>query len=389
MGNSITLQIKTRTSFNDIERLYRDLENHDTSVNLKLPVKLAYGGIFGIESALIQFIGSWARSSSSPLLSSYPSSLGDSVFEKMLESPHGLIATYMSNGILGSNGKRIDRENLLLHAKERVDSMQAGNLNSTLKGPGVFLACFAGANREFLRPLYQRPNTDGIRGGSDFLHLTKDILNSCTHKLKASVSEYQLENISVLIHELFENTNDHATQDKNNRNYTWAYPNVRGLLVRKTAIHTGQRMDMFKDLTSVVAFSKRFLQSNTKSLSMVEITVFDFGPGIAEKDLSNQTPSRELAKVPLEEERLIVKKAFTLGHSTKKGSGVGVGVGLDSVVKSLGKLNAFIRLRTGRLCLSQDFSTHNRDIDLVDYFPQQSELSCTAGTTFSILIPLI
>ena len=237
MGNSITLQIKNRSSFNDIERLYSHLDNRDALVNLKLPVKLAYGGIFGIESALIQLIGSWARSSSSPLLTSYPSSLGDSVFEKMLNSPYGLVAAYMTHGILGSHGKKIERENLLQHAKASVDSMHAGNLSGTLKGRGVFLACFAGANREFLRPFYHRSDTDGVRGGSDFLHLTKDILNSCNHKLKASMSEYKLENISVLIHELFENTNDHATQDKNNRNYTWAYPNVRGLLVRTTTIH--------------------------------------------------------------------------------------------------------------------------------------------------------
>ena len=387
MGNSITLQIKPRTSFNDIERLYRDLENGDTSINLKLPVKLAYGGIFGIESALIQLIGSWARSPLSSLLTSYPSSSGDRLFEKILESPYGLVAAYMTDEILGGDGRKVDRDNLLQQAKARVASMYSGNLNGTLKGPGVFLACFAGANKEFLRPFYYRSNISGVRGGSDFLHLTKDILNSCNRKLRASMSEYKLNNISVLIHELIENTNDHATQDKNNRNYTWAYPNVRGLLARTTTIHTWERMDMFKDLTSVVAFSKRLLQTNSKSLSMIEITIFDFGPGIAQKYLSNQKPSRELAKISLEEERRIVKEAFTLGRSTKKGSGVGVG--LDSVVKSLGKLNAFIRLRTGRLCLSQDFSTRNNNIDLVDYFPQQSELACTAGTTFSILIPLI
>ena len=388
MSKATTLTIETRTSFSDIERLYSLLENSDTPLNLKLPLKLAYGGTFGIESALFQLIGSWARSSSSASLTSYPSPSGDNIFEKMLENPHGLIAAYMSREIIGSQGKIIDRENLLQHAKERVDSMHAGKLNDTLRGPGVFLACFAGASREFLRPFYQRPDTSGVRGTSDFSYLTGDILYSCDHKLLESMPQERLKNIAVLIRELFENTNDHAAQDENNRDFTWAYPNVRGLFARTTTLHRGKprSFTMFKDPASVMAFSKRFLQSTKSSLSMVELTVFDFGPGIAKRYLSIQKPLRELAKVPIGEERMIVKEAFSLGSSTKKGSGVGVG--LDSVVKSLGKLNAVVRLRTGRLCLRQDFSRGTKELDLVDYFPQRAQLACAAGTTFSILIPL-
>lgn len=384
MSKSITITIKSGTSFSDIERLYDILENSGTSINLKLPLKLAYGGAFGIGSALIQLIGSWSRSPLLGSLISYSSPSGDIIFEHMLENPHGLIATYMSRKIIGK--QKIDRTNLLRHAEKRVEAMHAGKLKNTIKGPGVFLACFAGAKKEFLLPFYKHPDTSGVRGTSDFLHLTEDILFSCDHKFKDSMPSDWLKNIAVLIRELFENTNDHATQDEKNRNFTWIYPNVRGLLARKTIIYSGERLDIFKDGASALAFSKLLTRSAKSSVPMIEITVFDFGPGIAKRYLSVQEPLRELIKIPVDEERKIVIDAFSLGSSTKKGNGVGVG--LDSVVKSLGRLDAFIRLRTGRLCLWQDFSRGTQDIDLVHYFPKRQELACATGTTFSILIPV-
>jgi len=386
MSKFTTLAIKSGMSFSDIEQLYDIIENSDTSIDLKLPLKLAYGGTFGIGSALIQLIGSWSRSPYSSSLISYPSPSGDNIFKKILENPNGLIAAYMSHEIIGGQGKIIDRTKLLRHAEERVASMHAGKLDDTLKGPGVFLACFAGAKNEFLRPFYQHSSTSGVRGTSDFLHLTESIINSCDHKLKNSMSPYKLLNIAVLIRELFENTNDHATQDDKNREFTWAYPNVRGLLARKTTIDSKKgRLDIIKDLALAVTFTRMLTQSAKPLLPLVELTVFDFGPGIAKRYLSVEQPRRELEDVSYEEERVIVKKAFELRSSTKSGSGVGIG--LDSVVKSLRKLNACVRLRTGRLCLWQDFGSDTQELNFVDYFPDRAQLAYATGTTFSIIIP--
>ena len=36
---------------------------------------------------------------------------------------------------------------------------------------------------------------------------------------------------------------------------------------------------------------------------MIELTVFDFGPGIAKRFLSVMNPLRELVEIPIEEER--------------------------------------------------------------------------------------
>ena len=385
MKKPTTLTIKTGTSFIDIEDYYNLLDNSDTPVNLKLPIKLAYGGAFGIGSALTQLIGSWARASKSSSLTSYPSHFGNEIFEQMLEKPHGLIAAYMSHEIIGDKGKRIDKNNLLGHAENHVELMHTGKLNETLKGPGVFLACFAGAKKEFLLPFYKHPDTSGVRGNSDFLHLTENVLSACDHKFINKMPRNWLENIAVLIRELFENTNDHAVQDEKNRDYNWAYPNVRGLLAKKTSIHFEGRFEILKEGHTALALSKLFIQSDRPSVSMIELTVFDFGPGIAKRFLSVMNPPRELVDIPIEEEREIVANSFSLGISTKDGSGVGVG--LDSVVKSLGRLNAYVRLRTGRLCLWQDFSTGTKEINFVHFFPERHKLACSVGTTFSILIP--
>ena len=384
MSNTTTIAIRKGTSFSDIEKYYDILENSDTPINLKLPKDLAYGGTFGIGTGLNQFIGSWSRSPHSASLISYPSPSGNT-FEEMLEHPHGLIAAYMSREIIGDQGEKIERTDLLRHAKVRIESMYAGKLNETLKGPGVFLCCFAGARNEFLRPLYQQTNSSGIRSTSDFLHLTEDILCSCDEKFRHNMPSNWLEDIAVLIRELFENTNDHADQDEKNRDFTWTYPNVRGLLAKKTNFYSSGSKNIFKDYSSAMAFSNLLLNSNKDSLSMIELTVFDFGPGIARRHLSVHSPEIELEEISVERERKIVKNAFKLNVSTKKGSGVGIG--LDSVAKSLGKLNAYVRLRTGRLCLWQDFKSSTKELDLDDFDPPKPQLACAAGTTFNILIP--
>ena len=149
MKKSPTLNIKSGTSFIDIEDYYNLLDNSDTPVNLKLPIKLAYGGAFGIGSALIQLIGSWARTSKSSSLTSYPSHLGNEIFEQMLEKPHGLIAAYMSPEIIGDEGKRIDKNNLLRSAENHVELMHTGKLNETLKGPGFSWRVLLGQKKNF------------------------------------------------------------------------------------------------------------------------------------------------------------------------------------------------------------------------------------------------
>ena len=384
MNKTTTLAIKSGTAFSDIEEFYGLLERNKTQINLKLPRKLAYGGTIGIGTAVNQLIGSWSRSPLSASLISYPSISGNN-FVKMLEYPHGLIAAYMSREIIGAQGAKIDRTELLKHATERIESMSSGDLNNTLKGPGVFLCCFAGARNEFLRSLYQQSNTSGIRSSSDFIHLTRKIINSCDETLSEKIQPLWLKDIAVLVRELFENTNDHAVQDENNRDFTWTYPNVRGLLARKTILSSSGRKDIFKDHRSAIAYSHLLLNSTEKHLPMIELTVFDFGPGIARRYLSVYDPQKKLEEIPVEKEREIVENAFKLNVSTKNGSGVGIG--LDSVVKSLGKLNAYIRLRTGRLCLWQECNPKTKELKLENFYPKQPQLACATGTTYNILIP--
>jgi hypothetical protein len=77
------------------------------------------------------------------------------------------------------------------------------------------------------------------------------------------------------------------------------------------------------------------------------------------------------------------KKHFTTKDSSTSG------MGLHNAIQALNKLKAFVRLRTGRLCLYQTFQGHDQ---VVEYNPKKwdgdSELAAAEGTVFTICIPV-
>lgn len=75
-------------------------------------------------------------------------------------------------------------------------------------------------------------------------------------------------------------------------------------------------------------------------------------------------------------------------HVTTKDS-VTSGMGLHNAVQALNKLKAYVRLRTGRVCLYQAFQGQDQ---VVEFNPKNwsgdRELVAAEGTVFTICIPV-
>lgn len=373
----------------EIEDTYSKLHS-DAVLDVRLPAHLKQGGTFGINSALVQFIATWARNNQKGRLLPYGSNTGVASYAELLHQPHGLIASYMAPNLADPKGVKLGKSEVLAQAAPFIEAMQSSRLRETMNGRGAILACFAGAKSEFLLPLYERSNIEGMRGIGDFEKLTQQLIRVCDPSLLGRTPENIIKSISLLIRELFENTNDHATTDELGCEYSWEYPNVRGIFAKYISFgpHDSDAINAFGDVPHRLFFQKAMLNyTASKTIDFLEISVIDSGPGIAKRWLAHVRPNANIEEVSIALEEELVRETFELGKTSKKINGTGVG--LDTVIKSLVMVKALLRLRTGRLCLYQDFSSGPvSSFEPRHWLNDRKELPRTVGTSFSILIPL-
>ncbi|OXI62750.1 hypothetical protein CFB47_05600 [Burkholderia sp. AU27893] len=123
--------------------------------------------------------------------------------------------------------------------------------------------------------------------------------------------------------------------------------------------------------------------------ALLELTVLDTGPGLARRWLSRHgDPGDKIEQLSIADEVALVKKCFEL-HATTKTT-AGSGGGLSYVLQTLQRLNAYLRLRTGRVCLVQDFSAPKAEALFAPthWLKEQPVLPMTAGACYSIVVPL-
>jgi hypothetical protein len=382
-----------------LEDLHSRFTGDDGAV-LRLPSSLRLGGWFGIPVGIIQFVATWARQVKDRTLKAYGGQSGPSAMATLLKEPYGLAAVYFANHLVDPSGIAIARPLLLERAGEQITAMQAMDFRQTMAGRGVFLACFAGARNEFLNPLYSRPTVGHIRGRQEFETLTTRIISTCAPSFARHLPTVDLEAISALLFELFKNTDDHATSDELGRSYAWKYQNIRGMLAKfisspdpaqLTTISEGDaglRIFLSRSLLQKTRLSSDPSDFRRKgSNSFLELTVFDTGPGLVRRWLAARQPEQRVEQLTIEEETNLVVRCFELRATTK--SVHGSGVGLDSVLRTLWRLGAFLRLRSGRVCLWQDFSgQETRGFKPKHWLKDRTQLGIVAGTSYSILIPL-
>lgn len=381
------LRVKSRISLVQLEEKFSELDSLSTEESLGLPKHLSFGGAFGISSALSQYVAKWSRLEQAGHLQFAKTPGTQSEFSEVSSYPHCLISMFMSRRLSDSSGEQ-DRLKVLRDAAPIVDAMNSYRYKETLKGGGAFLACFSGTRSEFLRPLYEYPTLEnGLRSTSDFQILTRDILEASYSGSAREALDSQIECIASVIYELIENTNDHAVRDEFGKLYDFEYPNVRGILAKKIDIRkSGNAQALHSDERTALWTVRDLMTREGGSRSYLEISVFDYGIGIAKTRLLYEGKVASLNDVPFEKEESIVKQAFQLGNTTKaKG---GTGVGLDTVVKCLTELGATLRLRTGRICYWQDFSKPTAGFNPLHFIKNKPMLSEAPGTLYTFLIPL-
>ncbi len=369
---------------------------------VQVPSQLKLGGGLGGAVGVVQALATWARlHPGGRELRMLSGALGtEAAHERFASTLHGMAALYFAESILLGD-RRFGRYEALGPVKERVEAMQKGRFQDTLRGVGVGLICFAGAKNEFLLPLYERPKLGHVRSYSDFRLLVPRMLAGAGPGLIERLSDGQLDLLSALVHQLFLNTDQHGVLDLEGEAYE---PALRGVMVRLTSLedrtalseqaHGDAALRTFLTKLPVLSLNQRDAgkvagaargprDDRRQVERIVEITIFDTGPGMALRWLADRQGYRRYEDFDEREELEAINACFEKHATTKAASASGLG--LTMATMAMKGLNAFMTLRTGRTALYQDFSAGATDsFKPKPRYPKGARLAEVAGTAYSI-----
>lgn len=370
---------------------------------LRMPIQLRWGGGLGGAIHAVQVVASWAQQNNGDLSLRLPAAFSDqeNTRERFASTLPGMAALYFANSIQ-CDGVIFNRYKALEVVAPRVTAMQTETFRDTLRGQGAALCCFSGARNEFLTSLYAYPEPGRVREISDFRVLLPRMLNQLGVRASVFLKEGQLDYLCGLVYQLFLNADEHGSYDAEGNRYEHA---MRGIAVRMTAVHdvpslvkyAGEDTSLRAFLVKQAYLTKDKSHKNAEKdkglttaedeklpnpIHLVEISVFDTGPGLALRWMADRG-RRGYTDISPEEELEAVQSCFQK-HSTTKASQY-FGLGLPMALMAMKHLNAFMTLRTGRLSLYQDFSKSDTvEFKPTNRFTKSKKLAEIAGTGYTI-----
>jgi len=388
------IRVNSRANIANTEKLLHEIQTAAEPVDLLLPTNVE-GDLLGGTVALIQVLATWSARNPEGRLVTYITNQdeADTQLTNLIAHDHGLVAVLGSADVLARDKKSSLRSLALTIAKSRIESMESG-LERASHGPKVFLLCADHTSKAFLPCFYFQTDTPDkdVKGIEDFRNLSKQLLNR-TAEINTTSERIPFRNvmqIGIILHEIFENTHLWARTDCSGKRIKRS---LRGL---RFAFHNIPRYGLNKSLGNSPPLSNYFSHSGPEFAPdrqrLVEISVFDSGPGLAQRILQRCLAPSD----PLSLEYQAVMKCLRLHSSSSLQTNRGVG--LHIVMQLLTELRGFLRVRTGRLNLFRDFVENPYEPSQTDSEPflldwqtgttETSELSRMDGTLFTIFVPI-
>jgi hypothetical protein len=339
---------------------------------------------FCAEVALLQYVITWARkkegssevhfielSSASP---DFEASL-----QKALGAPHVVSAWVLANKLIDSKGqslKRADAKGFSCYL-DAMDTYDFPETHTSAESR-TNLVCVQGGQREFIRPLYvEEKGTWKVKPEGEIRAMIQDILSRFVASWTVRYLREVGEPLSHLTRELVENSDWWARMDQNGSLYS---KGIRAILFRLIDIDEDNVIGfagandhlkaylahcLINDERSKIS-SPSSRPKQIKSLSFIELSVVDSGPGLARRWLAGRPKDKkyidDINKISLQEEESALIECFRKWRTT---SGNTLrGIGLFSVARLLKRRNGFMRLRTGRLAFLFGTQSAISDIEL-------------------------
>lgn len=388
------IEIKRNASISKITELYYQLNEEELKegkIDLLLP-KTLDNEDFSVLFSLLQFFATWVRSSKSgnlrlPVMTE--SEYRDYLFQSFV---YPAVVLSWEKEILDLNDINI-RTKLKNISKDYFKAMEFFKLP---ENEAVPIFCFDHdlSKRGYSRIFYEIEDKVVPESMLDFAlhpafvkighHLNRKVFNeSMREKLSAFYG---------IIHELFNNTDEHARTDERGHNL---YPNIRSLYLKFHRKPQQKYLEIYKDNKGLNSyFSSNFKVNENNEIYLIEISVLDSGPGLVKR----YEGVSEL-KMSVNEEVLSIKKCLYGGNTSLKGIDKDRrGIGLDRVLHTLDD-KGFVRIKTGRVDVFRDMKSiryhkHSspEEIQLFDWIENSNQNFTVypeaTGTLISIIYPL-
>ena len=356
--------------------------------SITVPLPCTFG--LRAESTAIHLCGTWGRRSDSRKVTFRVAADVPAKIETSLVSPFftALGLTVTQSTISEGNESRP----LLLRQQIRESLLSNQNALFSRRGirTGEAILCADHLDIPLPSSVYvKRGDVNEVRDPEYFIRLFRSLTTGDDSIVPmfpdARSSGVEESFIPTLVYELFRNTHDHA------RNLVGGARNrfsLRGVLVK---LHTSAREEIVA--TSDKGINEYLVHIGTKlglkseaPLMLLEVSVFDSGPGLAQ-----HRSNRNLDELSLKDERKWLEACFK-PYSTGVPSDLNRGQGLERVQRRLSELKAVLHVRSGRLSLCRDFNVlpyqdHVSFFDALTLQTAPSQYPEVDGALFTVVIP--
>jgi len=378
------MQIPTEPTILLIERLLDGLAGEQLDRTMIIPVGLRHLAA-GTEATLVQAMVTWASAQRRPKLSL--NTTGDAQLENFSRTLSGMSAALLSEEAVDVSGTSVFGA-LRKLALERLDGIQGENARAMSRGRQIEIVCADHLNRSAPVSLYIT-SADGsakLKSRSGFNQLAKSIEEAIVPaQYREDLDRDFMPALADALYELFRNTEDHARRDENGN----AIPrSLRGLQARLHSITPEALQAMVSTSRPLAAYCDRLepARQGKAYVELVEISVFDAGPGFAPRWLG-----RPFSQISFDDERMAVIDCFARHASSK--TATGSGQGLSNVIEVLRQRDGFLRLRTGRQSLYADLARGRHQpfdapAELLDWRSSRPPMAPVTGSLLTLLMPL-
>jgi hypothetical protein len=348
------LQIEKSFSLDEFELGLQAVAAGETV--LQIPHQLKANAV-GSLAALMQLVVTWSRQAGeSSRLRLHARAADDPALTNFAHTPFGVVAINMTKAIKLADGRSIERRDALLKARDYVLTMHAGALGKLREFDKSALSIICIDNAvEYRRPvrLYV-PGTNQVRSRKDFESLIHGCLETLRPSLGLTERRSKIEAIAALVHEAFQNTDDHAQTDFNGVRLSRS---SRGIIIGFRYVPIEQLLGMAGAHAPLREYFANWRPlGSSKHAQFVEVSVFDSGPGLAQNWLAktDRLSGGIIAdNVSLDQEYKAVRGCLRKGGTTKTGGTSGNG--LFRIMGVAKRSGGFVRIRTGRLSLVKAF----------------------------------
>lgn len=392
MSGDASFKLKSDSTIPVVEE-YLERIASSSQQKVLLPAQRIKAAGMGGESALIQFLITWARNNPNGEVIT-PLQLGDSENEahslKHLASrAYSFVAMLVAHDVLAADGSTSIRTRTNHACSLRVDEMAKG-LQKAAFGHRTFLACVDHSTKAYIPAFYFSDGT--LRNRSEFTSLAEELLMSRAAAFtRQSIHPATRRGLGLILYELIKNTHDWGRTSVDNAPLR---PSVRGVLFTRLNVNLKGAIASAGGSPALESYVTSLGQrSRDEYVRFLELSVFDSGPGLASRWLSKPLTDDVTAVDELAACFSCLRK-----HKTTSGA-ANRGLGLYDVMRTLDELHAFMRLRTGRLALFRDFVASPLQADeqangptLFDWHSASTvptRLPQSTGTLFTIVIPLV